>query len=158
MVTFDLDIKQVKVNPVIIWTNYDGPKSPILHTNFQGNLLTDSREDFWRVFIIYGHGGHLGHVTWTIWTNFSFPISGKLLMKFDFNWPSGSRGEDVWKCSQTTDDTIFWFVTTTFYFFNTLVNQKALVVAATLQSRLFNALEWAKNGRKGKQKIYLFLL
>ena len=38
----------------------------------------------------------------------------------------------------------------------TLVNQKAPVVAAMLQSRLFNAQEWAKNGRKGKQKIYMF--
>ena len=36
----------------------------------------------------------------------------------------------------------------------TLVNQKALVVAATL----FNTLVWAKNGGKGKQKIYVFLL
>ena len=40
----------------------------------------------------------------------------------------------------------------------TPVNQKALVVAATLRSWLFNALEWAKNGEKGKQKIYLLLL
>ena len=40
----------------------------------------------------------------------------------------------------------------------TLVNQKALVAAATLRSRLFNALEWAKNGGSGKQKIFLFLL
>ena len=40
----------------------------------------------------------------------------------------------------------------------TLVNQKALVVAATPRIRLLNALEWAKNGGKGKQKIYLFLL
>ena len=38
----------------------------------------------------------------------------------------------------------------------TLVNQKAPVVAAMLQSRLFNAQAWAKNGRKGKQKIYMF--
>ena len=36
--------------------------------------------------------------------------------------------------------------------FNTLLNQKALVVAATLRSWLFNALEWAENGGKGKQK------
>ena len=28
---------------------------------------------FLKVFIIYGHGGHFGHVTWTIWTNFRFP-------------------------------------------------------------------------------------
>ena len=39
-----------------------------------------------------------------------------------------------------------------------LVNKKALVVAATLRSRLFNTLEWAKNGGTGKLKIYLFLL
>ena len=26
--------------------------------------------DFYRVFTIYGHGGHLGHMTRTIWTNF----------------------------------------------------------------------------------------
>ena len=25
---------------------------------------------FLKVFTIYEHGGHLGHVTWTIWTNF----------------------------------------------------------------------------------------
>ena len=30
----------------------------------------------------------------------------------------------------------------------TLVNQKALLVAATLRSRLFNALEWAKMAEK----------
>ena len=30
-------------------------------------------------------------------------ISGRLHMKFDFNRPSGFRGEDVWKCWQTTN-------------------------------------------------------
>ena len=50
------------------------------------------------VFIIYGHGGHLGHVTRTIWINFRSPILRSLRMKFEFNWPSGFRGEDVWKC------------------------------------------------------------
>ena len=30
----------------------------------------------------------------------------------------------------------------------TLVNQKALMVAATLPSRLFNALEWAKIAKR----------
>ena len=34
-----------------------------------------SREkDFQRVFTIYGHGGHLGHVTNIPCTNFDFPI------------------------------------------------------------------------------------
>ena len=37
---------------VIIWTNYDGPKSPVLHTKFQGNGPFGSREDFWKVFTI----------------------------------------------------------------------------------------------------------
>ena len=40
------------------------------------------------VFTIYGHGGHLGHVTWTIYTNFCSPIPMSLHMKFGFHWPS----------------------------------------------------------------------
>ena len=35
----------------------------MLHTKFCGNRPSDSGEDFKRVFTIYGHGGHLGHVT-----------------------------------------------------------------------------------------------
>ena len=31
------------------------------------------RRRFFKVFTIYGHGGHLGHVTWTVW--FSSPLS-----------------------------------------------------------------------------------
>ena len=48
----------------------------MLHTKFRGNRPAGSgEEDFFKVFTIYGHGGHLGHVTWTIYTNFrsSFP-------------------------------------------------------------------------------------
>ena len=41
--------------------------------------------------------GHLGHVTRTIWTNFRSRVLRSLHMKFEFNWPSGFRGEDVWK-------------------------------------------------------------
>ena len=50
--------------------------------------------------ILYGHGGHLGHATRTIWTNFRSPILRSIHMKFEFNWPSGFRG-DVWKCWRT---------------------------------------------------------
>ena len=46
--------------------------------------------------------GHPGHVTWTPYANFSSPIPWRLDMKFEFNRPSGSRGEDVWKCEHTT--------------------------------------------------------
>ena len=36
----------------------------MLHTKFQGHRLLGSRERrFSKVFTIYGHGGHLGHVT-----------------------------------------------------------------------------------------------
>ena len=36
----------------------------MLHTKFHGNLPTGSGEKgFRRVSTIYGHGGHLGHVT-----------------------------------------------------------------------------------------------
>ena len=35
----------------------------MLHTKFHGNQPAGSRKDFQRDFTIYGHGGHLGHVT-----------------------------------------------------------------------------------------------
>ena len=90
---------------IIIWTNLVGPITPMLHTKFQGHRPSGSgEEDFLRVFTIYGRGGHLGHVTKTIWTNFRSPFLSSLRMKYEFNWPSSFRGEDVWKCWQTTDD------------------------------------------------------
>ena len=83
---------------VIIWTNYDGPKAPMLHTKAQGHWPFGSgEEDFWRVFTIYGHGGHLRHVTQTPQTNFRSPIPLRLHMKFGFDWPSGFGEEDLWK-------------------------------------------------------------
>ena len=47
---------------VIIWTNYDGLESQMLHTKFRGNRSAGFRDDFWRVFTIHGRGGHLGNV------------------------------------------------------------------------------------------------
>ena len=67
----------------------------MLHTKFHGNPPTGSGEAFLKVFTIYGHGGHLGHVTWTIYTNFSSPFPRRLHIKFDFDWESGFRGEDI---------------------------------------------------------------
>ena len=46
----------------------------MLHTKFGGNQSTGSREDFLRLFTIYGHGGHLGHVTSTMFLNFHFLV------------------------------------------------------------------------------------
>ena len=63
----------------------------MLHTKFRGNRPAGSGENF----TIYGHGGHLGHVTWTIYTNICSPFPRRLHIKFGFDWPSGFRGEDV---------------------------------------------------------------
>ena len=74
----------------------------MLHTKSRGHRPSGSgEEDFLRVFTIYGRGGHLGRVTRTIWTNFCFRVLRSLHMKFEFDWPSGFRGEDVWNCGRT---------------------------------------------------------
>ena len=45
----------------------------MLHTKFRGNRPAGYGEkDFWRVFTIYGHGGHLGHVTSIMSSDFHF--------------------------------------------------------------------------------------
>ena len=42
-----------------------------MHAKFQDHgTFCSGEEDFLKVFTIYGHGGHLGHVTWTIYINF----------------------------------------------------------------------------------------
>ena len=50
-----------------------------------------------KVFTIYGHGGDLDHVTWTIYINFRSPFPRRLHIKFGFDWPSGFREEDLLK-------------------------------------------------------------
>ena len=55
----------------IICANLVGPTSPMLHFKSQGHWPFGSREKkYLRVFTIYGHGGHLGHVTSTTGINF----------------------------------------------------------------------------------------
>ena len=44
---------------VIIWTNLGVPKHPMLHTKFQGHRPFGSGEEAFKVFTIYGHGGHV---------------------------------------------------------------------------------------------------
>ena len=67
----------------------------MLHAKFQDHRTSGSGEDFLRVFTIYGHGGHLGHVTWTLYINFLSPLPRVLHIKFGFDWPSGFKGEDI---------------------------------------------------------------
>ena len=84
----------------------------MLHTKFPGNRSAGSgREDFLKVFTIYGLGGHLGHVTWTIYINFCSPIPISVHMKFGYDWSSGFGGEDFLNTvddGQTTADAGAW--------------------------------------------------
>ena len=68
----------------------------MLHAKFQNHRPSGSGEDdfFLKVFAIYSHGGHLGHVTWIIYINFRSPFLRMLHMKLGFDWPSGFR-EDL---------------------------------------------------------------
>ena len=55
----------------------------MLHTTFRGNRPAGSGEkDFWRVFTIYGHGGHLGHVTSIMSSDFHFLVLESFHTKF----------------------------------------------------------------------------
>ena len=38
----------------------------MLHAKFQGHRPLGIEKKILKGFTIYGHGGHLGHVTWTI--------------------------------------------------------------------------------------------
>ena len=68
----------------------------MLHTKFRKNRPARSgEEDFLKGFTIYGRGGHLGHVTQISRSNFRPRYPGMLHIKFQFDWPSGFREEDL---------------------------------------------------------------
>ena len=54
----------------------------MLHTKFRGNQPASSREDFLRVFTIYGRSGHLGHVTSIISSDFPFLVPESFHTKY----------------------------------------------------------------------------
>ena len=55
---------------IIIYINFVELESPMVHAKFQDHMTLGSREkDSFKVFTIYGHGSHLGHVTKTIFIN-----------------------------------------------------------------------------------------
>ena len=61
----------------------------MLYTKFSENLPAGpGEEDFLRVFTIYGRGGHLGHVTRIMLTNFHFLVPESFHAKFSSEWPS----------------------------------------------------------------------
>ena len=54
----------------------------MLHTKFRGTRPAGSGEDFIRVFTIYGHGGHIGHVTSIMSSDFYFLETESFYKKF----------------------------------------------------------------------------
>ena len=55
----------------------------MLHTKFHENQPAGSgEEDFLSAFTIYGRGGHLGHVTRIMLTNFHFLVPESFNTKF----------------------------------------------------------------------------
>ena len=54
----------------------------MLHTKFRGNRPNSSGEDFLWVFIIYDHGGHLGHVTSILSSDCHFLVPQSFHSKF----------------------------------------------------------------------------
>ena len=50
-------------------------ESLMLHAKFQDpRPLGSGEEDFLKVFTIYGHGSHLGHVAWIIYIYIGSPF------------------------------------------------------------------------------------
>ena len=60
----------------------------MLHTRLRENRPACSREDFLRVFIIYGRGGHFCHVTSIMKTNIHFLVPESVHIKFGSEWHS----------------------------------------------------------------------
>ena len=54
----------------------------MLHTKFCGNRPAGSGEDFLKVFTMCGHGGHLGHGTSIMSSDFHFLVPESFHTKF----------------------------------------------------------------------------
>ena len=55
----------------------------MLHTKFRGNRPAGSKEEiFLRIFTIYGHCGHLSHVTSIMSSDFYFHVPESFHRKF----------------------------------------------------------------------------
>ena len=60
----------------------------MLHTKFRENRPAGSgEEDFRRVFTICGYGGHLGHATSIMSSDFQFLVPESFHTKFSSEWP-----------------------------------------------------------------------
>ena len=78
----------------------------MLYTKFEGHLPAGfGEESFWRVFTIYGHGNHHGHMTQIIWKTFVPPSHWGSIWNLAFTGPAVSEEKLLEECGQrTTDD------------------------------------------------------
>ena len=77
---------------VIIYINFVELEYILLHTKFHVHRTISSvGEEFLKVFTINEHGGHLGHVSCTIYINFLSHSPRRLRTKFGIDWPSVSE-------------------------------------------------------------------
>ena len=68
----------------------------MLHIKFQGHRSSGSGEEhFLRFFTIYGHGGHVGHVTQLICINFHSFSPSSFHMNFGSKSPNCFREKQV---------------------------------------------------------------
>ena len=58
----------------------------MLHTKFHGNQPASFGEDYYRVFTIYWHGGHLGHVTSIMSSDFYILVPESFHKIFVSDW------------------------------------------------------------------------
>ena len=65
-------------------------KFQIIYSRFWGRSLV-------KFFTIYGDGGHLGHVTMTIYSNFRSPFQGILYMNKNIIMSSFKSSRDIQK-------------------------------------------------------------
>ena len=81
---------------VMIYINFIKLYCLMLHAKFQNHRPSGSgKKDFLKVFPIYSHGSHLGHVTLTFYINFHSLFLTMFHLKFGFYWYSGFREVDV---------------------------------------------------------------
>ena len=107
MTNFDLAVKYVKINQgssfeqIMIGSSPSCYKVGIVilrycHFGVSPVNYSDSDkpssvqiEHFLKDFSIYGHDGHFGHMTWTIYIKFCSVLSKEAQYKICFEWPSG---------------------------------------------------------------------
>ena len=73
----------------------------MLHAKFQDHRTSGSGEEYFKSFTIYGHGGHLSHVTLTIYINLRSPLPKQAAHKI---WLRLAKRFQRRRCLNIVDD------------------------------------------------------